>query len=157
MRLVLRIDLRPIPHSAAICCALALIALPAGVNATELDTAIVTTTASTDLSIETNKTGSFSFSLADASGTTTDPRDNTTQLSSTPADSSSMNDFALDDQVLSRQRGGATGMVMVAATPQLMRGNAVTLWDEIAPPSPLPIPIDAARAAQGNVANYQRK
>jgi hypothetical protein len=38
-----------------------------------------------------------------------------------------------------------------------MRGAAVTLWDEIAPPSPLPIPIDAARTAQGNVANYQRK
>jgi hypothetical protein len=48
-------------------------------------------------------------------------------------------------------------MVMVAATPQLMRANGVTLWDEIAPPSPLPIPVDAARAAQGNVANYQRK
>jgi hypothetical protein len=47
--------------------------------------------------------------------------------------------------------------VMVAATPQLQRGSSVTLWDEIAPPSPLPIPIDAARAAQGNVANYQRK
>ena len=80
---------------------------------------------------------------------------------SIPADAASVNDFALDDQMLSRQRGGAVGMVMVAATPQLMRGNSggssVTLWDEIAPPSPLPIPIDAARAAQGNVASYQRK
>jgi hypothetical protein len=81
---------------------------------------------------------------------------------SIPADGASVNDFSLDDQVLSRQRGGAVGMVMVATTPQLMRGNggsgnSVTLWDEIAPPSPLPIPIDAARAAQGNVANYQRK
>ncbi|WP_244322817.1 hypothetical protein [Paraburkholderia dipogonis] len=81
---------------------------------------------------------------------------------SIPADGASVNDFSLDDQMLSQQRGGAVGMVMVAATPQLMRGNGgsgnnVTLWDEIAPPSPLPIPIDAARAAQGNVANYQRK
>ncbi|WP_232071328.1 hypothetical protein [Paraburkholderia pallida] len=64
---------------------------------------------------------------------------------------------ALDDQTLARQRGGAVGMVMVAATPQLMRGNSVTLWDEIAPPSPLPIPVDAGQAAQGNIASYVRK
>ena len=64
----------------------------------------------------------------------------------------------LDDQTLARQRGGAVGMVMVAATPQLMRGNnSVTLWDEIAPPAPLPIPIDATQNAQGNVASYTRK
>lgn len=70
-------------------------------------------------------------------------------------------EFTLDDQMLSRQRGGAVGMLMVAATPQLMRtsgGNSnVTLWDEIAPPTPLPIPVDAARTTQGNVASYQRK
>ena len=65
---------------------------------------------------------------------------------------------ALDDQTLARQRGGAVGMVMVAATPQLMRGNnSVTLWDEIAPPAPLPIPVDATQNAQGNVASYTRK
>ncbi|CAB3794708.1 hypothetical protein LMG28688_03950 [Paraburkholderia caffeinitolerans] len=64
---------------------------------------------------------------------------------------------ALDDQTLERQRGGAVGMVMVAATPQLMRGNGVTLWDEIAPPAPLPIPVDAGQAAQGNIASYVRK
>ncbi|PXW26593.1 hypothetical protein [Paraburkholderia caballeronis] len=63
----------------------------------------------------------------------------------------------LDDQTLSRQRGGAVGMVMVAATPQLMRGNGVTLWDEIAPPMPLPVPIDASQAAQGNIASYTRR
>lgn len=64
----------------------------------------------------------------------------------------------LDDQTLARQRGGAVGMVMVAATPQLMRGNnSVTLWDEIAPPAPLPIPVDATQNAQGNVASYTRK
>lgn len=64
----------------------------------------------------------------------------------------------LDDQTLSRQRGGAVGMVMVAATPQLMRGNnSVTLWDEIAPPAPLPIPVDATQSAQGNLASYTRK
>jgi hypothetical protein len=65
----------------------------------------------------------------------------------------------LDDQTLSHQRGGAVGMVMVAATPQLMRGNNnnVTLWDEIAPPAPLPIPVDATQNTQGNVASYTRK
>jgi hypothetical protein len=65
----------------------------------------------------------------------------------------------LDDQVLSQQRGGREGMVMVAATPQLMKGgNAVTLWDEIAPPAaPLPVPVDSGRAAQGNVASYSRQ
>ncbi|WP_245004366.1 hypothetical protein [Paraburkholderia sacchari] len=64
---------------------------------------------------------------------------------------------AIDDQTLARQRGGAVGMVMVAATPQLMRGNGVTLWDEIGPPTPLPIPVDAGQAAQGNLASYTRK
>jgi hypothetical protein len=64
----------------------------------------------------------------------------------------------LDDQMLSRQRGGRAGMVMVAATPELMRGgNTVTLWDEIAPPGPLPVPVDAERAAQGNIVSYTRK
>ncbi|WP_241023598.1 MULTISPECIES: hypothetical protein [unclassified Paraburkholderia] len=65
---------------------------------------------------------------------------------------------SIDDQTLSRQRGGAVGMLMVAATPQLMRGgNNVTLWDEIAPPAPLPIPVDSGQAAQGNIASYTRK
>ncbi|WP_434660598.1 hypothetical protein P5W99_10355 [Paraburkholderia sp. A3BS-1L] len=64
---------------------------------------------------------------------------------------------AIDDQTLARQHGGAVGMVMVAATPQLMRGNGVTLWDEIAPPAPLPIPVDAGQVAQGNTASYIRK
>ncbi|MFD1555587.1 hypothetical protein ACFSHT_08085 [Paraburkholderia silviterrae] len=64
---------------------------------------------------------------------------------------------ALDDQTLARQRGGAVGMVMVAAMPQLMRGSSVTLWDEIAPPAPLPIPVDTGQAAQGNIASYTRK
>jgi hypothetical protein len=80
-----------------------------------------------------------------------------TQVLNTPADVVSMNDTPLDDQVLARQRGGASGLTMVAATPELMRGASVTLWDEIAPPAPLPVPVDAARAAQSNVASYLRK
>lgn len=63
----------------------------------------------------------------------------------------------IDDQTLARQRGGAVGMVMVAATPQLMRGNSVTLWDEIAPPAPMPIPVDAGQAAQSNIATFTRR
>jgi hypothetical protein len=68
-------------------------------------------------------------------------------------------DSPLDDQVLSRQRGGKVGMVMVAATPQLMQGsNSVTLWDEIAPPAPVPaIPVDASHSTQENVASYTRR
>ncbi|MEX3962798.1 hypothetical protein AB4Y42_11355 [Paraburkholderia sp. EG286B] len=99
----------------------------------------------------------------DVPSTATDPASPTT--ASAPADPvTSGNDgvFAgigsLDDQTLARQRGGAVGMVMVAATPQLMRGNNnVTLWDEIAPPAPLPIPVDATQNAQGNLASYTRK
>jgi hypothetical protein len=72
------------------------------------------------------------------------------------ADVAASNDMVLDDQMLSRQRGGAVGMVMVAATPQ-MRGGSVTLWDEIAPPTPMPVPVDAARAAQSNVTSYTRQ
>ncbi len=42
---------------------------------------------------------------------------------SMPVDAASMNDISLDDQMLSRQRGGALGKVMVAATAQLMHGT----------------------------------
>jgi hypothetical protein len=80
-----------------------------------------------------------------------------TQVLNTPADVVSMNDIPLDDQILARQRGGASGLTMVAATPDLLRGSSVTLWDEIAPPAPLPVPVDAARTAQSNAASYLRK
>ncbi|MEX3939550.1 hypothetical protein AB4Y44_08360 [Paraburkholderia sp. BR10937] len=100
-----------------------------------------------------------------APSTATDPAGTTAASAHAPADPVTFgNDgvFAgigsLDDQTLARQRGGAVGMVMVAATPQLMRGNNnVTLWDEIAPPAPLPIPVDATQNAQGNLASYTRK
>jgi hypothetical protein len=46
----------------------------------------------------------------------------------------------------------------VASVPDSFRGNSVTLWDEIAPPTQTPQPVDAARAAQsGNIVNYTRK
>jgi hypothetical protein len=65
---------------------------------------------------------------------------------------------SLDDRVLGNQHGRAVGMLMVAAVPDSFRGNSVTLWDEIAPPTQTPQPVDAARAAQsGNIVNYTRK
>ncbi|WP_329959709.1 hypothetical protein [Paraburkholderia translucens] len=75
------------------------------------------------------------------------------------SDAAAADDVSLDEQMPSRQRGSAPGWLIVAATAPLKesRGNQVTLWDEIAPPSPLPVPVDAARAVQGNVATYQRK
>ena len=79
------------------------------------------------------------------------------QVRTTLADAALVHaDAPLDDQVLSHQRGGAVGMMTVAA-PQTMLKNNVTLWDEIVPPSPMPQPSDAARAAQGNNVVYTRK
>ncbi|MGF6481773.1 hypothetical protein [Paraburkholderia sp. JPY419] len=144
MRLAFRIDLtsRRAPFF-AICAALALSALPASAGTQTAPAAPTRSVTPADFD--------------DAA----DPASASLQTASPVAagDAASMNDISLDDQMLSRQRGGAVGMLMVAATPQLMQGggNQVTLWDEIAPPSPLPVPVDAARAAQGNVATYQRK
>ncbi|BCF87794.1 hypothetical protein [Paraburkholderia largidicola] len=167
MRLVFRIDSNHIsllPAGVAVCIALALSSMSAGaadVYAQESTTDATSVTTAAPVQQPAGATADETSNMTADATTGVDIADGVDstgrQFLNVPADSASMNDFALDDQVLSRQRGGATGMVMVAATPQLMRGSAVTLWDEIAPPSPLPIPIDAARAAQGNVANYQRK
>ncbi|MFL9916910.1 hypothetical protein PQR75_16265 [Paraburkholderia fungorum] len=167
MRLVFRIGLSSIAPCAGLCAAaVALIVLPAGVNAQESALPQSTTMAETADAGSATLTSTTLAVVAspDTTATTATPteiRQLAGNVLSIPADAASMNDISLDDQMLSRQRGGAVGMVMVAATPQLMRGNGggsnVTLWDEIAPPSPMPIPVDAARAAQGNVANYQRK
>lgn len=58
-----------------------------------------------------------------------------------------VNDFSLDDRVESHRCGWTVGRWIVPATPQSMRGRSarVTLWDEIAPPSPVPMPVQAAR------------
>ncbi|NYH13346.1 hypothetical protein [Paraburkholderia bryophila] len=168
MRLAFRIELSSLASCAALCAAAALFVLPAGARAQQANQARSATLAD---SADSNDSGFASFTNATlrvkaAPDWTTSMASEFRLLAgnvlSLPVDGASVNDFSLDDQVLSRQRGGAVGMLMVAATPQLMRGNGngngVTLWDEIAPPSsPLPIPVDAARTAQGNVANYQRK
>ncbi|PRY03317.1 hypothetical protein [Paraburkholderia sp. BL25I1N1] len=152
MQLAFRIDLGSIAPCAALCAA---IALPIGANAQEAGQApSATLTESAAFPKDAHAT------LAPPDPTTR-AADRFSRLAanalSMPADAASVNDFSLDEQALGRQGGGAVGMVMVAATPQLMRGNGgsgnnVTLWDEIAPPAPLPIPIDAARAAKGNAA-----
>ncbi|MEA3129016.1 MAG: hypothetical protein QOF46_811 [Paraburkholderia sp.] len=165
MRLVFRIDLSSIARCAALCAAaVALIALPAGVNAQESalpQSATLAETADAGSATLASTTLAAAAPPDTSAATDNEIRQLAGNVLSIPADVAPANDISLDDQMLSRQRGGAVGMLMVAATPQLMRGNggggSVTLWDEIAPPSPMPIPVDAARAAQGNVANYQRK
>jgi hypothetical protein len=158
MRLAFRIDL--INHGApyfAICAVLALSALPASAGAQTAQAA------ETQFAALADSTDAAGPTPASPQATAPAPADDDSEISanaSNPAaDAAAVNDISLDDQMLSRQRGGAVGMLMVAATPQLMQngGNQVTLWDEIAPPLPLPMPVDAARAAQGNVATYQRK
>ncbi|MGN6651669.1 hypothetical protein [Trinickia sp.] len=65
---------------------------------------------------------------------------------------------ALDDRVLARQRGTGPGLMTVAASTQaLQNGHSVTLWDEIAPPVPAPVPADSARPAQSNAVSYFRQ
>lgn len=160
MRLPFRIDLRHIPPLAVLIAAVS-IALP-GVAAAQGPTgtgdvassplyvaSAVLFAASTPDLVQNNVT-SDAFTMPAEAGNSLG-----TALS-LPVDGASTSETALDDQMLSHQRGGASGMLMIAATPELMRSNTVTLWDEIAPPSPLPVPVDAARAAQGNLTTYQR-
>ena len=165
MRLAFRIDLRHVPPYAALCAALLIVALPPGVNAQEPVTASSPDTGSVTLASTTPAAATppdtAVSDAADTANTAASVSDLAGDALSIPADAVAVNNPVLDDQVLSQQRGGFSGMLMVAATPQLMRGNAgggngVTLWDEIAPPSPLPIPVDVARSAQGNVTTYQR-
>ncbi|TAM53312.1 MAG: hypothetical protein EPN57_10315 [Paraburkholderia sp.] len=65
---------------------------------------------------------------------------------------------ALDDRVLANQRGTGLGLMTVAASAQTLRGGpSVTLWDEIAPPAPVPVPVDTSHVAQSNAVSYFRK
>jgi hypothetical protein len=65
---------------------------------------------------------------------------------------------ALDDRVLASQRGTGLGLMTVAASAQSLANTAsVTLWDEIAPPSPVPVPVDTSHVAQSNAVSYFRK
>ncbi|MFM0362523.1 hypothetical protein [Paraburkholderia sediminicola] len=171
MRLAFRIDLSSIALCAA---AVTLTVLCAGVNAQESALPQSTTMAETAdagsatlaSTTVTDVTDTAGVAAVDNTAATTNdsaaPRsDLAGNALSIPADAASVTGLVLDDQALSHQRGGFGGMLMVSATPQLMRGfnnsgNRVTLWDEIAPPSQLPVPVDVARSAQGNVTSYQR-
>jgi hypothetical protein len=140
--------------AATLCAALSLIALPVRAVAQESVSSNAANAGSTALADPT--------SIAAAAPETTlavSDDDASIQLLNTRAHVVSMNGIALDDQVLARQRGGASGLTMVAATPQMLQGSgaSVTLWDEIAPPAPLPVPVDSARAAQSNAASYLRR
>jgi hypothetical protein len=165
MRLAFRIDLRHVLPYAALCAALLIVALPPGVNAQEPVTASSPDTGSATLASTTpaavTAPDTAVSDTANTANTATSVSDLAGDALRIPTDAVTANDLVLDDQTLSQQRGGFSGMLMVAATPQPMRGssnggNGVTLWDEIAPPAPLPIPIDVARSAQGNVTTYQR-
>ncbi|CAE6866979.1 hypothetical protein R75461_08336 [Paraburkholderia nemoris] len=166
MRISFHIDLHNVLPCAARCAALAvtlvLIALPSGANAQEPVSASSVDTGSATLASVTPAAAATSAPVADNAAQPVDTRADSSlagEALSIPADAAATTDLVLDDKVLSQQRGGFGGMLMVATTPQLMRGNgnSVTLWDEIAPPSPLPVPVDVAHSAQGNVTTYQRK
>ncbi len=169
MRSVFRIDwrldlsavsrpaFRSIACAAALCATLSLLALPVDASVLSANAQEPASSTSTDAGSAALASSTPAAAAAPETAAADTGDDASAQVLNTPADVVSMNDIALDDQVLARQRGGATGLTMVAATPQLMRGSSVTLWDELAPPSPLPIPVDAARSAQGNAASYLRK
>jgi hypothetical protein len=174
MRLVLRIDLHHIQPYAAICAALITMAPITGAHAQQSATTASSDAGSVTLASLPPAAATAPVAVASNSGNDNaadSTADNTPPASSSqlaadalsgPADAVAATDPVLDDQALSQQRGGFSGLFMVAATPQLMRvsnsgnGNGVTLWDEIAPPSQVPIPVDVARSAQGNLTTYQR-
>jgi hypothetical protein len=161
MRLAFRIDTSLTTLGAVFCVALASMTLPVDVIAQEAVSTPSISVASVAVSSPApaavvDRDAATDHAAAATTDAAAENTDATAQALTTPADAASVNDIVLDDQMLSRQRGGAVGMVMVAATPQL-RGGSVTLWDEIAPPTPLPIPVDAQRAAQSNVASFTRK
>ncbi|MGF6604162.1 hypothetical protein P3T23_008917 [Paraburkholderia sp. GAS448] len=132
------------PSGAALCMALALMAISPCTHAQ-------------DCACAGNAVAGQAGAVASETGEEMASLDSMADASTTQADVVSASDIVLDDQVLSTQVGGSSSMLMVAATPELMKGGAVTLWDEIAPPLPLPAPAGVAQSAQGNVASYQRK
>jgi hypothetical protein len=174
MRLTPFIDRRHVISSTSALAAAVLLGLASTVHAQSLDAPAGAPVAATSDSVNASvipatrdavvaativpATLEVSAPQTDAAGTGADST--TLAADATPPGDDSLvaGAHALDDQTLSRQRGGAVGMLMVAATPQLTHGGGnVTLWDEIAPPAPLPIPVDSSQAAQGNIASYTRK
>lgn len=64
----------------------------------------------------------------------------------------------VDARAFARLRNLVPMPVPVAApTPLVDGGAAVTLWDEISPPAPLPVPPDAQRTIRGDGVSYTRQ
>jgi len=64
----------------------------------------------------------------------------------------------IDDGALAHQRGTGPGLMTVGAPMLALHGApSVTLWDEIAPPAPVPVPADSAHVAQSNTVSYFRQ
>ncbi|RKP52012.1 hypothetical protein D7S89_00125 [Trinickia fusca] len=81
-----------------------------------------------------------------------------TAMEATAGEEAAIVGVALDDQALADERGSGLGAVTVAATPELIeRTHSVTLWDELAPPAPAPVPVDTAKTAQVNVLTTTRR
>lgn len=86
------------------------------------------------------------------------PTQTASQAASVDAEAPMAGATALDDHVLARQRGTGPGLMTVAASTQaLSSAHSVTLWDEIAPPAPVPVPADSAHSAQSNAVSYFRQ
>ena len=65
---------------------------------------------------------------------------------------------AIDDGALALARGTGPGLMAVGAPMLALHGApSVTLWDEIAPPAPVPVPADSAHVAQSNTVSYFRQ
>lgn len=95
---------------------------------------------------------------AAATDGSSEPTRAASQDASVDAEASIAGATALDDRVLARQRGTGPGLMTVAASTQaLQAGHSVTLWDEIAPPAPVPVPADSAHSAQSNAVSYFRQ
>ncbi|CAB3643960.1 hypothetical protein LMG27174_00661 [Paraburkholderia rhynchosiae] len=137
-----RVDQDGIASCAALFCACALISLPGALHAQATLTA-----ASNALASGADATQTRIAAPAGAASPHRSPR------------AISAKDFSLCDQAIARRGGSAFGLVMMATPPRLTRARTatVTLWDEIAPPLPLPAPVDAAHAMQGGVVSYRYK
>lgn len=99
----------------------------------------------------------FTIDTATADGID-EPAPSASQAASADAEAPIAGATALDDRVLARQRGTGPGLMTVAASMQaLQSAQSVTLWDEIAPPAPMPVPADSAHSAQSNAVSYFRQ
>lgn len=73
-------------------------------------------------------------------------------------DGAFLNPILTENRTASPTRAASSGMAMKTSSSTSAGGDPqVTLWDEIAPPAPRPVPVDNARAAQGHLASDAAK